>query len=271
MKIELLSTMPMTAPRDDEKMLVLGVPVSITNFERTVQKLNDWAKLAKLKTIFVREVSSLMLATENAYLLNLHHQASMVLPDGMPLVWIGKRRGFGERIGRTCGPDVLNAICAETCTTELKHFFYGGKPGVAETMALKLAAKHQGLKVAGTFSPPMRDIDHNFKLTAESLNEIEMIKKSDPDFIWIGISSPKQEYWMMQASPHFSKGIFVGVGAAFDFHAGTVNRAPLWMQKNGLEWVYRLWSEPMRLWKRYLILVPKFVFRLVFERIHHEQ
>jgi N-acetylglucosaminyldiphosphoundecaprenol N-acetyl-beta-D-mannosaminyltransferase len=109
----------------------------------------------------------------------------------------------------------------------------------------------------------MREIDDKFQLSAEMLGEIEEIKKTNPDFIWIGISSPKQEYWIMQAAPHFAKGIFIGIGAAFDFHAGTVKRAPTWMQRNGLEWMYRLLSEPRRLWKRYLVLAPKFVGKLI--------
>jgi N-acetylglucosaminyldiphosphoundecaprenol N-acetyl-beta-D-mannosaminyltransferase len=249
---------------DIDQMFVLGVPINITNMQHTVSTLIDWAQKAPCKTIFVRDVPSLMLATNNKTLLNLHHKANMILPDGMPLVWIGKRRGFGNRMGRTCGPDVLDAVCAASRNTPLRHFFYGGKLGVAETMANLLSVKYPGLNVVGTFSPPMREIDDQFELSTEGMAEIEMIKQAKPDFIWIGISSPKQEYWMMQAASHFTKGVFVGIGAAFDFHAGTVKRAPIWMQKNGLEWLYRLWSEPARLWKRYLVLVPKFVFRLVF-------
>jgi N-acetylglucosaminyldiphosphoundecaprenol N-acetyl-beta-D-mannosaminyltransferase len=118
-----------------DQMFVLGVPITITNLKDTVARLLSWAKLSNSKTVFVRDVASLMLTIENPSLLEIHHKASMVLPDGMPLVWIGKSRGYGDRIGRACGPDVLDAVCAASFNTELKHYFYGGQHGVAETMA----------------------------------------------------------------------------------------------------------------------------------------
>lgn len=245
--------------------MVLGVPVSIVNMQSAVSTALAWAKEHLPRTIFVRDVASLMLAVDHPGLRALHSEASLVVPDGQPLVWLGKLRGH-EAIGRVPGADFVDAICAATCNTALTHYFYGGKPGVAEEAARRLVTKHPGLKVVGTLTPPMRHVDAVDTFDAEQLAEIETIRKANPDFVWIGISSPKQDYWMMKAAPLVGHGIFIGVGAAFNFHAGTVRRAPAFMRNNGLEWLHRLLSEPRRLWKRYLLLAPRFIWLLIISR-----
>jgi N-acetylglucosaminyldiphosphoundecaprenol N-acetyl-beta-D-mannosaminyltransferase len=151
--------------------------------------------------------------------------------------------------------------------TNRSHFFFGGRPGVAEEVAAKLTARFPGLNVAGTLCPPMRQIGPDFTFDLEAMQELEVIRESKADFIWVGLSSPKQEYWMSLAAPLLDRGVLFGVGAAFDFHAGTVKRAPRWMRENGLEWAHRLLSEPRRLWRRYLIQVPRFLIRLVKEEV----
>ncbi len=248
------------------RMLVLGVPVDLVNLQRAVALVGGWASKGPARTVFVREVPSLMLAVDTPALRDLHAQADLVVPDGMPLVWVGRLQGHGAEIGRVAGADLMDAVCAASLRTGQSHFFFGGKPGVAEEAARRLGERHPGLKVAGCFSPPMRDIEPDFKLDAEARAEIDRIAVSGADFIWVGISSPKQEYWMMQAAPIVGRGVFFGVGAAFDFHSGAVQRAPSWMRNNGLEWLHRLLSEPRRLWRRYLILAPKFVCMLLLER-----
>lgn len=254
-----------TAPRSN--ITVLGVPVSMINLYETVQALVERARLGTPSMIFVREVASLMAARADPALRSLHNDAYLVVPDGMPLVWIGRSRGFGSSVGRVAGADLLDAISHKSLETGQSHYFYGGKPGVAEEMARRLCARYPGLKVAGTFSPPIRKIAADFEPDASCITEIEQIRAANPDFIWVGISSPKQEFWMAQAAPLVGRGVFVGVGAAFDFHSGAKRRAPRWMQSHGLEWFHRLLSEPRRLWKRYLIQVPQFALLILQEVI----
>lgn len=246
-------------------MEVLGVPVSIIDMPRAVATVVALAQRQGASTVFVRDVPSLMLAVDDPALLALHHRADLVVPDGAPLVWIGKRRGKSE-IGRVAGADLVEAVCMASLKTGQRHYFYGGQPGVAKEMMLRLARRHPGLVVAGVFSPPMREIDVTFDFDADGEAELEVIRRLNPDFIWVGLSSPKQEWWISRAAPQLGRGVFLGVGAAFDFHAGTVRRAPLWMRDNGLEWLFRLVSEPRRLWRRYLVLSPRFVGRMLFQR-----
>lgn len=247
-------------------MSVLGVPVSLVNLQRSVALVGAWARKGPARTVFVREVPSLMLAVDTPALRDLHAHADLVVPDGTPLVWVGRLQGHGAEIGRVAGADLMDAVCAASLITGQSHFFFGGKPGVAEEAARRLSERHPGLKLAGCFSPPMRYIGPDFELDAEARAEIDRIAASGADFIWVGISSPKQEYWMMQAAPIVGRGVFFGVGAAFDFHSGAVQRAPGWMRNNGLEWLHRLLSEPRRLWRRYLILAPRFVWMLLLDR-----
>ena len=247
-----------------ERFDVLGVPVSIVDINTSVSAVFERLVLGVPGMVFVREVPSLMLACENPTLKALHEDAFLVVPDGMPLVWVGKTQGLGARLGRVAGADLLDAVCAASIGTGLRHYFYGGKPGVAEAMAARLIQRHPGLDVAGTFSPPMRDIDADFTPDAEVAAEIAQIAATGADFIWVGLSSPKQEYWMAAAASRLESGVLFGVGAAFDFHSGAVERAPLWMQRAGLEWLHRLCSEPRRLWRRYLVLAPLFAWRVAF-------
>lgn len=208
-----------------------------------------------------------MAAVDEKRLADLHDCADLVVADGTPLVWVARLRGCGQEIGRIPGADLVDAVCKQSLKTGQSHFFFGGKPGVANKMAQRLSERYPGLKVAGTYSPPMRNIGPNYELDDAALAEIEQIRNSDADFIWVGISSPKQEYWMMKAAPLLGRGVFFGVGAAFDFHSGAIQRAPGWMRNNGLEWAHRLMSEPARLWRRYLIVAPRFVVAVALEQM----
>lgn len=191
----------------------------------------------------------------------------MIMPDGAPLSYVGKLRGLSGVMGRATGPDVMEAVCAATAGTGLKHYFFGGKPGVAQRMADVLTARYPGLEIVGIYSPPMRDITAATRFSAEEIAEVDAIVASGADFIWVGMSTPKQDFWLMEAAKHASHGVFLGVGAAFDFHAGDVSRAPPWMRDNGLEWLHRLISEPRRLWRRYLVLAPRFVALVCAEEL----
>lgn len=249
--------------RDQLRMSVVGVPVSVVDLRSAARTILRWAREDESRTVFVRDVPSLMLTADDERLRALHDDASMIVPDGAPLALLGRLRGFGRAIGRVPGADLVEAVCRLSVAAGHRHYFYGGKPGVAEEMARRLAARYPGLVVAGTFSPPMREIGPDFEIDAEVGAELAAIRESGADFIWVGLSSPKQEFWMMKAAPLVGGGVFLGVGAAFDFHAGTVRRAPRWMRDNGLEWLHRLISEPKRLWRRYLVLAPRFIGSLL--------
>lgn len=245
------------------RMMVLGVPVSIVNMDTAVKYIVSWAGKKKTRKVFLRDVHGLMKAYEDPQFKDLHSDADLVLPDGMPLTWIGRSRGFGRAIARTPGADVVDQVCLNSLSLGATHYFYGGKPGVAEAMVRNLTAKYPNLKIVGTYSPPFRELPLGDSFSAEQNAEILEIKRLMPDFIWVGISTPKQEVWISEASKILEKGVLFGVGAAFDFHAGLVTRAPQWMSSTGLEWLHRLLSEPKRLWRRYLLVAPKFVFALI--------
>jgi N-acetylglucosaminyldiphosphoundecaprenol N-acetyl-beta-D-mannosaminyltransferase len=175
--------------------------------------------------------------------------------DGMPLVWLGRWHGHKE-ITRVYGPDLMAAVCDAGRAAGLRHFFFGGVPGVAELLKTKLTERFPGLEVVGTYSPPFRE------LTPGELSRLQsQIAATLPDIVWVGLSSPKQEYFMAKYAAQLDTALLIGVGAAFDFHSGRVNQAPLWMQRSGLEWFFRLCTEPRRLWKRYVVGVPLFMVR----------
>lgn len=234
---------------------VLGVPISITSLDDASARIHRWARDDRGRFVFIREVAGLMATLENPELMELHRRASMVTPDGMPLVWLGKLKG--KPVSRTCGPDLMNRVLSDSEASGLRHYFYGGKEGVAEKLRASFIKRFPKLQVVGIGCPPFRP------LTPNELSEVaDEINASGADVVWIGISSPKQEFLMRDLQPlvHCT---MLGVGAAFDFHSGEVSRAPVWMQKSGFEWLYRLGSEPGRLWKRYLVQGPQFVFRLM--------
>ncbi len=224
-----------------------------------VDSILSWTQQGQAHYICVRDVHGVMRAQEDPALLEIHDRAGMVTPDGMPLVWLSKRRGYTS-IDRVCGADLVDALCAAGIEGGIGHYFYGGKPGVAERMAAALQAKHHGLRVAGTGTPPFRPLsaDEDTAATAQ-------IAAAAPDVVWVGLSTPKQEHWMRDHVGRIPGATLIGVGAAFDFYAGDVKRAPKWMHKSGLEWLHRLASEPRRLWRRYLVLAPQFVWQVARE------
>jgi N-acetylglucosaminyldiphosphoundecaprenol N-acetyl-beta-D-mannosaminyltransferase len=245
---------------------VLDVPISLIDLPGATQQISEWARdKTTARTVFVRDSPSVVLVSEQKELLLLHEQASLVVADGAPLFWICRKYSGAGEIGRVPGADLVDSVCRQSLLTGQSHFFYGGKPTVAQTMANLLSEKYPGLKVAGTCCPPMLDIGPDFNLHGSNLEDVQCIRESGADFIWVGISTPKQEYWISKAAPEIGHGVFIGVGAAFDFHSGNVQRAPAWMRNNGLEWLHRLVSEPRRLWRRYLVLAPRFAFRALLE------
>lgn len=175
--------------------------------------------------------------------------ADLVVPDGMPLVWLGRWHGH-QLTRRVYGPELMETFCQETGAA-YRHFFYGGAPGIAERLAVSLHQRH-GIVVAGIYSPPFRP------LTKEEQREVaSYVEEVSPNVLWVGLSTPKQEKWMHQTRNELAVQVMLGVGAAFDLNCGRTLQAPAWMRENGLEWLFRLSTEPQRLWRRYLITIPK--------------
>lgn len=253
---------PGAAPQDSSLSMplrysVLGVPVSAVSLDIARSMLEEWADDRVARIVTVPDTSNIVRSQDDHRLLAIHQRADMVVPDGTPLVWIGKARGM--TVSRTCGPDLMDHVLASSAITGLKHYFYGGKPGVAERLKAEFERRYPGVRIVGAGTPPFRPLsDEELRLAADE------IVASGADVVWIGISTPKQEFLMADLEPMMSA-TMLGVGAAFDFHTGEVRRAPRWMQKVGFEWVYRLMKEPRRLWKRYLLMAPRFLLAIIKE------
>lgn len=215
------------------------------------------AEAGKPNYVCFCDVNSVSCAQRDPAHLSRLNRSFLTTPDGMPLVWLGKRVGH-KATSRVYGPDLVLEVCRATAGTELTHFFYGGGPGTADALAASLSARFPGLKIAGTQTPPFRP------LTTEEADELEKrINALRPSFFWVGLSTPKQEAFMAEYSERLGAPVMLGVGAAFDFLSGRVSQAPRWIQRSGFEWVWRLCAEPRRLAPRYFKNNPLFVLRIL--------
>ena len=232
---------------------VLGVRVNVLDMERTLDILDRWITEGYREYVCVTGVHGVMESRRDERLQQIHNEAGLVTPDGMPLVWWARSQGW-RQARRVYGPDLLLACCERSITTGYRHFFYGGGHGVADLLTRRLSRRFPGLCVAGTYTPPFRPLTPE-----EDEAVVARINEAAPDIVWVGLSTPKQEFWMAEHAGRIDAPVLIGVGAAFDFHAGLKPQAPRWMQQGGLEWLFRLGTEPRRLWKRYLMNNPAFV------------
>ncbi|MGI9115763.1 MAG: glycosyltransferase [Chthoniobacterales bacterium] len=238
------------------KVDVLGVRISVIDQARAREILFDAVRHGRRGYVAVTGVHGVMEAQEDEQFRAILNNALLTTPDGMPMVWMGKLQGENS-IARVYGPDLMLNLCQQSRAENFSHFFYGGAPGVADELAGKLRERFPGLKIAGTFPPPFRPLKQD-----ELANLQQRVRAVRPDFFWVGLSTPKQERFMaahMELLPEVK--IMVGVGAAFDLLTGRVRQAPHWMQRSGLEWLYRSTQEPRRLTRRYLINNPRFALR----------
>lgn len=234
---------------------VLGVGISVLNLTSALAAIADAIGRRRKGYICVTGVHGVMEAQADEAFKKILNGACLCTPDGMPMVWAGRLRGHRD-MSRVYGPDLMLEVCAWSETSGARHFFYGGADGVAELLARKLQAKFPKLPVAGTFTPPFRPLTG-----AETSRLREQIAAAKPDIMWVGLSTPKQEKFMAEFLPKLDVTLMAGVGAAFDFHTGRVRQAPRWMQRGGLEWFFRLCSEPRRLAWRYLRNNPLFLWK----------
>jgi N-acetylglucosaminyldiphosphoundecaprenol N-acetyl-beta-D-mannosaminyltransferase len=236
---------------------VLGVGISAIDMAQAVAEITRWVEEGEQHYVCVTGVHGVMEARRDPELRRIHNASGLTTPDGMPMVWAGHRAG-ARNMRRVYGPDLMLALSELAARRGWSSFFYGGGPGVPDLLAERLGARFPGLRVAGTWSPPFRP------LTAEEDQAIvERINRSGADLVWVGLSTPKQERWMAAHAGRLEAKALLGVGAAFDIHAGLLPQAPSWMQRLGLEWLYRLGREPKRLWRRYLRNNPRFVVEIL--------
>jgi N-acetylglucosaminyldiphosphoundecaprenol N-acetyl-beta-D-mannosaminyltransferase len=239
---------------------VLGVRVDALQIPDVIARMEEWiARREACRYIAVTNVHVLMEARHSPLFRTVLDSADLCVPDGIPLVWIGRSRGYPLK-HRVYGPDLLLDFCRETNAKGYRHFFYGGAPGVPEALAAKLKYQFPKLEVAGTYSPPFRPLTPE-----EDARVVEMINRAGADVLWVGLGCPKQECWMHEHREMLCAPVLVGVGQAFDIHADRVRQAPAWMREHGLEWLFRLLAEPRRLWRRYLIYNSEFVFSELLE------
>jgi N-acetylglucosaminyldiphosphoundecaprenol N-acetyl-beta-D-mannosaminyltransferase len=195
----------------------------------------------------------------NQDLRRIHNAAGLVTPDGMPLVWLAHRHGYGH-VERVYGPDLMLALCESSASAGYRHFLYGGAKGVPERLAENLLRRFSKLKIVGTYSPPFGPLSDE-----EDEELVQAINESNPDIVWVGLSTPKQERWMATHVDRLTAPVLIGVGAAFDFHSGEKRQAPRLMQRSGLEWLFRLLCEPQRLWRRYLVNNSQFTMLILLQ------
>ena len=248
------------APRDaPERVNVLGVGISAITIADALAMIDKWIATGASRYVCVTGVHGVMESQADPALRTIHNRAGLVTPDGMPMVWLSWLHGH-RRVERVYGPDLLLACCEASVAKGYRHFLYGGGEGVPERLAARLQTRFPGLIIAGTWSPPFRELTGT-----EEQAMIDTIASAQPDIIWIGLSTPKQERWMARYVGRLPAAVLIGVGAAFDIHSGMNKQAPPWMQRSGLEWLFRLATEPRRLWRRYLTNNPRFVWRLLLQ------
>lgn len=235
---------------------ILGVNIAETNLEKACQKISDWVDNKEKTYICIAPASTIVDCQENESYKKVVNGAGMTTPDGMPIVWIGKAKGAD--IERTYGPDLLQAMSELSQDKGYKHYFYGGTKKSIELFVARMKEMYPRMNIVGAIAPPFRKINE-----IESDEILAQINGLKPDILWVGLGSPKQDFWMYNHRDKLDVSVIVGVGAAFDFLAGIKKQAPKWMQRSGLEWLFRLCSEPNRLWRRYLIGNSKFIFYLL--------
>lgn len=237
---------------------IMGVNLAAINMKWLIEFTKQNIKKLSGKYICVTNVFAAVTASDDPEYCKIQNRAVMAIPDGGPLSYLGRKRGF-PNMQRTTGPDYMSEVFKISSEYGYRHYFYGSSQETIDKLKNNLGEKYPDMIIAGMYSPPYRE------LTFEEDKEIiKMINEADADFVWVGLGAPKQEKWMA-AHENKIKGLMVGVGAGFDYFAGNIQRAPMWMQKMNLEWLYRLLQEPKRLFKKYLISNTKFIWRAVIK------
>ncbi len=242
---------------DVESTDILGVAINAINMQTAIATIENWIERQEKHYVCICTVHTIVECQRDPRFKEIVNGAGLRTPDGMPLVWL-QRWARKNNVSRVCGPDLLPALCARSERTGHRHFFYGGALGVAEELAAELSAKHPGLHVVGVYTPPMLALGE-----IEAKEVIDTINDARPDIVWVGLGTPKQDFWIANHRPLLCAPALIAVGAAFDFHSGRIRRAPKWMQRSGIEWLFRLSQDPKRLMRRYTIDNVRFVSMVI--------
>ena len=231
------------------------VSLSAMTLQSARDRVANWVETGQQRYVNICTADTVVQCYDRPDMARIVMNAGMATTDGMPLVWMAKHFGFRES-SRVYGPDLMLELCRLSEEKGYSHYFYGATDEVLEQLRTNLLGKFPKLKIAGMYSPPFRP------LSDEEKDEVSArINEAKPDMVWCGLGTPKQDYWVAEFRPRLEAAAILAVGAAFNFHAGHVRQAPRWMMKNGLEWLFRLLVEPKRLWRRYIIGNPRFVFQ----------
>jgi N-acetylglucosaminyldiphosphoundecaprenol N-acetyl-beta-D-mannosaminyltransferase len=242
---------------------ILGTEINIINSSEIISEIEGAIKRGESKYICLSNVSTVVLGIKNHLFRNITNNSFLSLPDGKPLLWFA-RLIRNLKIEKCSGDDLMKLLFRVSEEKGYSHYFYGGKQETLDLLIKNLKEEYPKLIIKGIHSPPFR-----YLLDEENKEDVENINKLKPDIVWVGLGAPKQEYWMGLNIDQINSSILFGVGAAFNFQAGTIKRAPLWMQNNGLEWFHRLIHEP-RLWKRYLssnTIFMLYFIKLIFKKL----
>lgn len=243
---------------------VLGVRFNVVQIPQVIRQIIAWASAGKCgHYVCVSNVHSTVESQLDRSLKTTLNASDLNVPDGMPIVWLGRLQGHKIH-RRVYGPELFEGVLHETQGLGLNHFFYGGSQSTLDALIPALQYAFPDLRIAGSYSPPFRP------LTAEEKRDvIDMITRSSPDILWVGLGCPKQELWMSGYCDLLNVPVMVGVGQAFNIYAGHLRQAPRWMRENGLEWLFRLCLEPRRLWMRYLVYNTLFLYFLLLNSLRN--
>ncbi|WP_209891252.1 WecB/TagA/CpsF family glycosyltransferase [Rhizobium leguminosarum] len=240
---------------------VLGVRVSAVNLKSATGFIQEAIEDGRREYVCVRDAHGIVRCQDDPELRSIHNRAFLVTPDGMPLVWALRHAGHAES-DRVYGPDLMLSVFDAGSAKGLRHFLYGATAETLEQLQARLLAKFPQAQIVGSYAPPFRKLSMR-----EEADIADRLNRSGADIIWVGLSSPKQELWMARMRDRLEASMLIGVGAAFDFHAGLKRQAPRFIQRSGFEWAFRLLCEPRRLWRRYALVVPTFISLSAFQRL----
>jgi N-acetylglucosaminyldiphosphoundecaprenol N-acetyl-beta-D-mannosaminyltransferase len=239
---------------------VLGVPINALTMSEFLTTVDGWIAGGERHYVCTLDVHALMHSHEASDVRQIYRSASMVTPDGMPLVWLLRQAGY-RNAERLCGPDLMPTLFEHSQRSGHRHFLYGSSEGTLSLLKEQISARFPNAILAGSYSPPYRELT-----VVEENDMVRHLNAANPDIVWVGLGAPKQDRWMAAYRRRLDAPVLIGVGAAFDFMAGTVRRAPRFLQHSGFEWTYRVLQEPRRLWKRYVVANSRFAMLLLAER-----
>jgi N-acetylglucosaminyldiphosphoundecaprenol N-acetyl-beta-D-mannosaminyltransferase len=244
---------------------IQGINFAAINVSNAADLIFGLATSAKGEYVAVSGAHGVVESAYDERIRVAHQHASIVVPDGMPIVWLGRLLGF-DSVGRVYGPELMETMFSKPECRKLRHFFYGSSPSVVSRLRETLASRFGEFNMVGMHCPPMRPLGF-----AEDEEVIERLRQIRPQIIWIGLSTPKQELWLHMHMHQIGTGIGIGVGAAFDLLSGRTTQAPRWVQRAGLEWLFRTIVEPRRLVRRYCFVIPRFLWFFVKALLTHQK